>query len=166
MSELIFDPAKTCCFTGHRPDGIIERPEDLEYEFDTALRQACLDGYTTFLTGMAKGFDIIAAEYVLLLRQSGSPVRLVCAMPYPAFGARGKDEWSERSRRILGQADDIVYVCDHYHRGVFQQRNRWMVDRSSRVIAYYKGTDGGTKNTVEYAAKRNRTVINLFDFAF
>lgn len=165
MSEFNLDPATTCCFTGHRPDGIIYTPDDLDFELDTSIRQAYYDGYTTFITGMAKGFDIIAAEYVILLRQTGCPIRLVCAMPYPAFGTRGKDEWSERSARLLKQADAVEYVCDHYHRGVFQQRNRWMVDRSSRAIAYYKGTDGGTKYTVEYARKKNTPVINLFDFA-
>lgn len=29
-----------------------------------------------------------------------------------------------------------------------------MVDRSNRVIAYYNGTAGGTRNTIEYAEKR------------
>lgn len=36
---------------------------------------------------------------------------------------------------LLRQVDLIVNVCDHYHRGVFQQRNIWMVDHSRRVIA-------------------------------
>ena len=48
----------------------------------------------------------------------------------------------------------VVNVCDHYHPGVYQQRNVWMVDHSSRVIAYYNGTAGGTRNTIRYAEKK------------
>ena len=45
-------------------------------------------------------------------------------------------------------------IYHHYHNGVFQQRNAWMVDRSNRLIAYYNGTPGGTRNTIEYAEKK------------
>ena len=37
--------------------------------------------------------------------------------------------------------------------------NVWMVDHSSRVIAYYNGSAGGTKNTIDYARKQNIQVI-------
>ena len=55
---------------------------------------------------------------------------------------------------LLAHADLVVNVCDHYHNGVFQQRNVWMVDRSNRLIAYYNGAPGGTRNTIEYAEKK------------
>ena len=52
-------------------------------------------------------------------------------------------------------------ICDHYHKGVFQMRNEWMVDHSNRVIAYYNGTPGGTRNTIEYAEKKMIEVVML-----
>ena len=50
-------------------------------------------------------------------------------------------------------------VCDHYHRGVFRQRNIWMVDHSRMVIAVYYGTAGGTRNTIVYAEKKGVEVV-------
>ena len=44
----------------------------------------------------------------------------------------------------------------------FQQRNEWMVDHSSRLIAIYNGSPGGTRNTIEYA-KRKKLEIAIFD---
>ena len=44
----------------------------------------------------------------------------------------------------------------------FQQRNEWMVDHSSRLIAIYNGTPGGTRNTIEYA-KQKKLEIAIYD---
>lgn len=159
---LNLDPTKTCCFTGHRPDQIIDDEEELGFQLDTAIRQAYYDGYTTFITGVAKGFDILAGEYVLHLQKNGYPLRLVCAVPYPNFNTHGKDEWGARCTALLRQASAVEYTCDHYHGGVFQKRNRWMVDHSTRVIAYFHDSSGGTKNTIDYALKKNIMIVNLY----
>ena len=54
------------------------------------------------------------------------------------------------------------FICAHYHRGCFQIRNEWMVDRSALLIAAYTGEKGGTKNTVDYAARKGvQTVFVL-----
>ena len=34
---------------------------------------------------------------------------------------------------------------------VYQLRNQWMIDHSSKVIAVYDGQPGGTRNTIMYA---------------
>lgn len=47
---------------------------DLEKE----IRQAIADGLTVFITGMALGVDIWAAEIVISLRDNGYPLKLMC----------------------------------------------------------------------------------------
>ena len=42
---------------------------------------------------------------------------------------------------------------------IILQRNEWMVDHSNRVIAYFNGAPGGTKNTIDYAAGKGIEVI-------
>ena len=69
------------------------------------------------------------------------------------------EEWQSQYNDLLKQADLLVNDCDHYHKGVFQQRNVWMVDRSNRVIAYYNGTAGGTRNTIKYAKKHGIEIV-------
>ena len=53
----------------------------------------------------------------------------------------------------------MINAVAEYHKGVFQQRNVWMVDRSNRVIAYYNGIAGGTRNTIKYAKKREIEIV-------
>lgn len=68
-----------CCFTGHRPEKL-QAPEGVvTAALEKEIRQAIADGFNVFITGMARGVDIWAAEIVLRLRDAGEAVRLICA---------------------------------------------------------------------------------------
>ena len=111
---------------------------------------------------MARGVDIWAAQIVLMLRDEGYNVKLMCACPYEGFERGWSQEWQKAYREILAAADFVKYVCEGYSRACFQIRNEWMVDRSARLIAAYTGEKGGTKNTVDYAARKGvQTVFVL-----
>lgn len=129
----------------------------LEYE----IRKAIGAGYRVFITGMASGFDLLAGEIVLQLRDSGLPLKLVAAVPYPGFENRHLPKWQQMYQRILASADYVKYVSEHYSGYCFQKRNIWMVDRSSLVLAAYNGTAGGTRNTIVYANKCGVPVVNV-----
>ena len=45
--------------------------------------------------------------------------------------------------------------------GCYHERNRYMVDNSSKLICYYDGSGGGTGYTVEYVKKRSIQIVNL-----
>ena len=150
-----------CCFTGHRPEKISSTEEEVKAWLEKQIDQAIADGYTTFISGCAMGVDIWAGQIVLRKKAENSSLHLIAATPWPGFGARWKDGWKEQYFALLHDADLAVNVCDHYHKGVFQQRNEYMVDRSNRLIAYYNGTPGGTRNTIEYAEKKMIEVVML-----
>jgi len=118
------------------------------------IRQAVADGFQTFISGMARGVDLWAADIVLTLRDEGAAIRLICASPYRGFESRWSREWQERYRRVVKQADLVRFICPSYSRDCFQRRNEWMVDHSARVIAVYNGQPSGTRNTIEYAKRQ------------
>lgn len=74
-----------CCFTGHRPEKLSKPETEIIAELEKEIRHAIEDGYTTFISGMARGVDIWAAEIVLRLRDAGQPIRLICVSPYEGF---------------------------------------------------------------------------------
>lgn len=41
------------------------------------------------------------------------------------------------------------------------QRNRYMVDHSSMLVACYNGQPGGTWNTIKYAMDFDREIIQI-----
>mgnify|MGYP003265335732 CR=1 FL=1 len=143
-----------CCFTGHRPEKLERTEVEIKAELQKEIYQAIADGFTVFISGMARGVDIWAAEIVLSLRDAGQPVRLICASPYEGFERSWSDQWKNRYMAILNDADLVRFICPGYSRSCFQIRNEWMVDHSTRVIAVFNGQPSGTKNTIDYARRQ------------
>ena len=120
---------------------------------EEAILKAVSDGYTTFITGMARGVDIWAGQIVLRLRQDNPKLRLIAALPYPCCDSRWSASWRKQYAEVLEAADLVKTISPAYSIASFQKRDDWMVDQSSRVIAVYDGVPGGTKNTIDYAIK-------------
>ena len=165
------DRVLSCCFTGYRPQKFpfpLDRLNSEYLDFENRLiseiagliELKCL----TFYTGMAMGFDIVAAECVLMLEQAfkNSAVRLVCALPFKDQSLKYPPEWKQRYDNILLKADQTVLVSDNYYRNCYFDRNRFMVDNSDFVLTWFDGSPGGTRNTVRYAESISRKVINLY----
>ena len=147
------------CFTGHRPEKLTRHEKAIKKDLEKEIRQAVADGLNVFITGMARGVDIWAAQIVLMLRDEGYDVKLMCVFPYEGFERGWNQEWQKAYREILAAADFVKYVCEGYNRTCFQARNEWMVNHSARVIAVFNGEKSGTKNTIDYAVKVDVPVV-------
>ena len=145
-----------CCFTGHRPEKLQHTEEAICERLQQEISLAIEEGYTTFVSGMAQGVDLWAAEQVLQLRESEPSLKLICAIPYEGVERRWPANWRQRFWAVRQSADYVQVVSPHYHPGVFAQRNRWMVDHCQRVIAVYNGAQGGTADTLRYALHLRR----------
>lgn len=154
---------KRVCFTGHRPEKLNIPEEEIKDRLRNEIRKAIEDGYITFISGMARGVDMWAAEIVLEEKNHNSNIKLICASPFEGFEKSWDFNEKQRYINILQNADYIKYVCEHYSRQCFQIRNAWMVDHSARVIAAYNGESGGTRNTVRYAKNKNVEVYNILE---
>lgn len=152
-----------CCFTGHRPNKLDYSESEIKSLLEKAVDNAISDGYVTFITGMAEGVDIWAAEIVLERKKQNTALHLICAIPHPGFENRRSEYEKERYMHILQGADYTTTISDRYFRACYQKRNEFMVDHSSLVIAAWNGQPSGTKNTVDYAARRGIRIINIFD---
>ena len=159
----------TLAFTGHRPESLpfganegddrCVRLKKLLYAEIVAKAQ---QGYTHFLSGMARGADIIFAEQVLRVQESDARVRLLCVIPFEAQASKWSEFWRDRYFTILEQADDSIMISSRYTTDCLLQRNRYMVDRASSLLAVFNGTNrGGTAYTVRYAQQRNKEIVLL-----
>ena len=150
-----------CCFTGHRPDKLIRSKEQITKDLTAAIDNAISDGYRTFISGMAMGVDIWAAQIVLEKKTVLPGLHLICALPFPGFGDRWSSQWSDVYNEIIRQADLVKSISQSFSYASYQKRNEWMVNHSGRVIAVYNGSAGGTRNTVEYAQQKKVSCILL-----
>lgn len=169
----MIDIEKSLCFTGHRPGKINGYDEDAKIVCD--IKSKILDnvilsydlGYRTFISGMALGVDIWAAEIVLGLRQKLEDIEFIAAIPFEGQEKSWPPKAVMRWKKVRKLADQVVIVCEGgYASWKMQKRNCWMVDNSSRVIAVWDGTNGGTANCVNYAERKGKTImyINPNDF--
>ncbi len=155
-------------FTGYRPEKMpfSESNRDKQYlAFRSVLSRVISrlteSGGTYFISGVARGFDTWAAEEILELRKEHRNIQLECAIPFPGQA----DSWGKadqkRRYRILAATDVSVITSEHYNRGCFFTRNRYMVDKADIVVCAFNGKSGGTAYTVDYALKQNKIVIQI-----
>ena len=159
----------TCCFSGYRPEkmpGVLaenaEIPTFLSAPLREAVRAAVAHGFTHFVTGMSRGFDLWAAQTVLRLTDE-LPLSLVCAIPFDGQDADWAPAWRELYDRVLRRAAQVYLLSPAYTPGCFHTRNRFLVDAAARLICYYDGQPGGTAYTVRYARRCGLELVNLAD---
>ena len=146
--------------TGHRP-------EDAEAENVVRLKARVKLRYSPadcFISGMAAGFDLWAADEAILLG-----MEVIAAVPWRGHEPRKGDE--DLYNRVLGHASRVVYVTDTEEfpgPKAYHKRNHWMVDNADAVLAYLnpEKESGGTYECVKYARGRKPVANIWFDPPF
>lgn len=158
---------KTCCFTGHRPQGLpfgfdesqpscLRLKEVLRQEIE---RQITENGVSHFISGMALGVDLICAELVLELKAKYPRITLEGAIPCEKQAARWGTAQQEQYCSLLSRCDKKTVIQKAYTKDCFQKRNYYMVDSSEYVIAVWNGNPSGTGQTVLYARQQEKAVV-------
>lgn len=140
---------KTCCVTGHR-DIPAEQVGHIKKSLEQEVGRAIGDGFTCFISGFADGADLLFAEIVAERIVKNPALKLIAAIPYQ----RRLDtlQKSERTKALVDLCAEIYIAADDYRPSVYAKRNRYMVERSDRVIAVYDGREkGGTVGTIRLA---------------
>lgn len=156
-----------CAFTGHRPKsfpwGYNETAPECVLLKKTLVEQITAltnDGATGFISGMALGVDLWASQIVLDLRKKNPLLKLYCALPCEGQEKKWSADKQELYHSILKQADDIHWESRSYTSDCMLNRNRYMVDHSSILLAVYNGAYRcGTGMTVRDAQSKHRIII-------
>ena len=103
---------------------------------------------------------MISAETVIDLKKKYSDIKIIGALPCRTQDIKWAVKDRERYRNLLEQLDGIRCIYDEYI-GVecMLERNRYMVNNSSLMIALFNGLPGGTKSTIDYARKQGLKVV-------
>ena len=149
-------------FTGHRFVPYAQRVI-INYRLKGGIRNAYRLGIRNFYCGMAVGFDMMAAECVLALKAELKDIKLIAVVPFRGQEARFSASDKLHYHQLLGKADKVVVLSEKYFKGCLLRRNDFMLENSSRLIAYYNGDEkGGTFYTCRRAEGRGMPILNLF----
>ena len=157
----------TCSLTGHRPcklpwgyDENCESFKIFKEKIKIILNQLIDNGIINFLTGMAEGFDMIATEVLINLRNSYPHIKIIAILPCLHQEKLWNKKQQERYKKIISLCDNKIVISQVYTNNCMQKRNAYMVRHSSILFACYDSiSNGGTKNTINYAKKQNRKLI-------
>lgn len=150
--------------TGHRPSRL-----GGEYEYNgpyslylrSELRKLIgIMKPTRIISGMALGFDTIAAELSL-----ASDICLVAAIPFEGQESRWPKTSQDKYNQILSDPLTIKeYISEPgYDIEKMYKRDKWIVDNCDHLVAAWDGIKkGGTYYTLKYAMDIGRpyTIIN------
>lgn len=156
-------------FTGHRPKGLpfgYNEKDSRCKKLKKALKKLILnkiqeENTTAFLSGMALGTDMFAAEIVLELKRKFRDITLTAVLPCRTQAARWNKESTAIYENILNKCDKVIVLQEEYSPNCMHKRNLYMVEHSDCVIAVWSGTEGGTSNTIRIATDRHLHVTVL-----
>ena len=162
---------KTYVFTGHRlqhlPFGMNEddaRCADLNETLkEQIINLIEAENVTHFITGMALGIDLYAAEIVLDLKARYPNITLESAIPCETLAVKWSMAQRERYYDIAARCDKETMLQSRYSPDCMDKRNRYMVDHADFIIAVWDGRPSGTGKTVTYARGRNGKSIIVID---
>lgn len=164
---------KTITFSGHRPNKLygynLKDPKYLKlnkFLEDILENKIVEEGYDTFISGGALGFDTVAFLSVKNLKKKYSHIRNIMAVPFQNQPVK----WSQKDQRLYAwmkdTADEVIYVdsLEGYNRtnseaGAFNPdklkiRNEYMIDNADFLIALWDmDYKSGTGHCVGYAKK-------------
>jgi len=112
------DAKTSVCFSGHRRVAFDMDAPHFQRILTEAVEDAINMGYENFYTGMAQGFDIVAAEVVLRARYNhANAIKLHCIIPYRGQENRWSEKWLKCHDNVLKAADSIVCLNPVYTTG-------------------------------------------------
>lgn len=150
----------TVSFFGHR---YIERGTEISDRLDKLLHDLITQReYVDFLISRDGEFDLLASAAVkrAICSYGYGNTHFTLVLPYM------KAEYRDNEKEYLNYYDEVK-VCaessEAHPKSAIQIRNRSIVDRSDLVICCIQRKSGGAYQTIRYAEKQGRKIVNLAD---
>ena len=148
----------TVSFFGHR---IIPEFREAEDRVEALVHALLLEKeYVEFLVGRDGDFDQIVSSAVKrqkrIVRDDNSS--LIWILPYPTAELHNN---TENFETYYDEIETCGSAASSHPKGAFQIRNRQMVKRSNLVVFYVDHTGGGAYQTMRYAQKEKKNILNL-----
>lgn len=149
--------------TGHRPHKLGGYGLDV-YQNLVSFATRSLYEYHRYVTpvdrvlsGMALGWDQALCQACITL-----DIPYTACVPFEDFDCRWPQKLRVYYNHLLDKANAVVVVSQVPALYSFQKRNEYMVDNCDAVLALWDGSEGGTKDCIDYCNKVGRIYHNLW----
>lgn len=153
---MSYDINKSVSVTGHRVLSSGFDKKELENTFDMLIKS----GYENFYVGMALGFDSVCFEILSELKKTND-IKIIACLPCEEQDELWNKTQKKKYREYLSSADEKIVISEKYMPTCMNERNKYMVDNSSVLVAYIYRSSGGAYNTVKYALEKQKYIIYI-----
>lgn len=146
-----------CTFAGHREVFLSSVNQDIDNALSELVQSE--DDYMFYSGGMGD-FDFMCEAAVRRLKKRCPHlnIRLNLVLPYMTNQInRDKDYYESRFDNIIIPMD----LMGVHYKAAIKKRNRWMVDQADKILAYVYRDFGGAFDTIKYALRTGKPVLNL-----
>lgn len=165
---------KILAITGHRPQKLnkfMKHGDMLDINYVNYLAylkykvsEYVDEGFTYFISGGAIGVDQDFADAVLFEKKRNkfngfNDISLEIAVPCKNQDIKWQPKDRVRYLTILKEADNIIELSKKYTPYYMLNRNKYMVEKADKVLAFWDGEEkGGTWYTIQYANKIGKDI--------
>ena len=149
----------TITFIGHSQ---VEERDRVKEAVKNHVRNSIINSESvTCYVGGYGDFDNICASVCMELKTDIPCIEVVYVMPYITLSHQEKFKEMQR----LGLCDSSVYppIERTPPRLAISKRNEWMIANSELVIGYVRHNYGGAYNSLKFATKHKKKIINIGD---
>jgi uncharacterized phage-like protein YoqJ len=150
-------------FTGHRYVNGLTVNEDIKRVSLKLIKR----GVTHFMVGGALGFDILAGEKIIKIREEKPDIKLIVVLPccFDIFTQKWEEVYKKRIAALMMNADEVITLQDEFTNDCYKKRNQYLVDHSGVCVCYYNINQSrtGTGQTVRMAERKGIEIINIFE---
>ena len=148
----------TVSFFGHREIDYFFKYESIIEEI--VYKAINNNPYVDFLVGRDGDFDTLCASVVQKAKKNFGTAKcgLTWVLPYE------KAEFNNNAEDFNKYYDNVevcIKSANAHPKGAIQIRNRYMVDRSDLVVFFVERDKGGAYQTMQYAKKQGKEIINI-----
>lgn len=154
------------CFTGNRVQRLPFIFEEMNTEstliknkLEYEIKRAIAKGYTHFISTMQLGIAMWAAEIVLRIKEFYPEITLEAILPYENQASHWTENQRDRYFHILSECNYVGYASIHYIPSCNDLANKYIVDKSSLLIAIYDENDKEAMTAVDYAKLKGLELV-------
>ena len=151
------------CFIGHRN---IPKTEGLISSLKETVATLINNGATTFFFGSGSDFNTLSWEVVTEFKTTYSHIKRV----YVRSSYKRIDDFYKEYLLQFYEETYLPQKIENAGRYSYVERNNEMIDNSTYCVFYYDENyvpvskcNSGTKNAYEYAKRKNKKIINLYN---
>ena len=109
----------------------------LALEFYDTIKRLYDQGFTTFLSSITSGFDLIAAEAALKHKEKHLDIKLIVAIPHIEQVASFNNSEKTRYKAICELADKVIFTTSNDHENIPYIHQQYLLTNCSHLICCY-----------------------------